>query len=203
MRGIRLTKGFLLELKRRLRFIEDARRLLEMKRDGLIKELTTRLDEVIRFREEISARAEKLRTRLASFHSAYGTDELKTYPAYLDERLSVELISKSIMGVIIPELKSIQVPDLRNKYPPHVISLAKEVSSFTEILVELSILEFVIERLSEELRKTNIQVNALKNVIIPSYKSLIKRLEDMLSEEMLEEFVRIKMVKDILMRRRA
>jgi vacuolar-type H+-ATPase subunit D/Vma8 len=45
-------------------------------------------------------------------------------------------------------------------------------------------------------------VNALENTIIPSYRQVIKFIEDKLDEESLEELVRMKLIGGALARRR-
>ena len=42
--GIKPTRGFLLDLKKRVKFIEEGYKLLEMKRDELARELRSNLD---------------------------------------------------------------------------------------------------------------------------------------------------------------
>ncbi len=45
-------------------------------------------------------------------------------------------------------------------------------------------------------------MNALENTIIPSYRQVIKFIEDKLDEESLEELVRMKLIGGALARRR-
>ncbi|RLI38838.1 V-type ATP synthase subunit D, partial [Candidatus Bathyarchaeota archaeon] len=56
--------------------------------------------------------------------------------------------------------------------------------------------------LAEDLRRTNIRVNALEKVVIPSYEETIKRIQDILDDEMLEEIIRLKLIKELLTRGR-
>jgi len=202
-RGVRLTKGFLLEMKRKLSLLEDAHRLLEMKRDELARELRDKIAQLTKLRKVVEEEAEESFRIITSTHAAQGTDRLEGYPAYLTGEASLEILPRSIIGVMIPTIKKMEYPSFVNQYPPQAISLAEKIKSLMDELTKLTELEASIERIAEELRRTNIQVNALEKVIIPNYKSLIKYIEESLDEEMLEEFVRIKFVKEILMRRRS
>ena len=202
-RGVRLTKGFLLEMKRKLSLLEDAHRLLEMKRDELARELRDKIAQLTKLRKVVEEEAEESFRIITSTHAAQGTDQLEGYPAYLTGEAALEILPRSIIGVMIPTIKKMEYPSFVNQYPPQAISLAEKIKSLMDELTKLTELEASIERIAEELRRTNIQVNALEKVIIPNYKSLIKYIEESLDEEMLEEFVRIKFVKEILMRRRS
>jgi len=200
--SVRYTKGFLLDFKRRLQFIRDAHQLLEMKRDQLIRELKALVEKLKPLREKVEKEVEELYGELALFHVVYGTQELRTAPM-LDEEIEVEVLPKSVIGVSVPLIKSITVPEVKEKYPPHIASLAEKMASAINDLIRLAEIETSIENLAEDLQRTNVRVNALEKAVIPRYESLIKRIQDALDHEMLEEFMRVKLVKGVLVKRRA
>jgi len=200
--GIRYTKGFLLDLKRRLEFVKDAHELLEMKRDQLIIELREALKRFKEFRRRVEDEAEEVYRELSLLHSTLGSADLETYSAYLKGRMEVKIVPREVMGVATPMLREVDIPDYINLYPPQVISLAEKVSTLMRDLTRLAELETYIENLAEDLRKTNIRVNALEKVVIPNYEETIRRIQDILSDDMLEEVIRLKLIKGILTRRR-
>lgn len=200
--GIRYTKGFLLDLKRRLEFVKDAHELLEMKRDQLIIELREALKRFKEFRRRVEDEAEEVYRELSLLHSTLGSADLETYSAYLKGRMEVKIVPREVMGVATPMLREVDIPDYINLYPPQIISLAEKVSTLMRDLTRLAELETYIENLAEDLRKTNIRVNALEKVVIPNYEETIRRIQDILSDEMLEEVIRLKLIKGILTRRR-
>ena len=201
--GVRYTKGFLLDLKRRLEFIKDAHNLLEMKRDQLVIELRKALERFKELRRIVEDEAEEVYRELSLLHSTLGSADLETYSAYLKERMEVKIIPRSVIGVVTPMLREIDIPDYTNLYPPQIIPLAEKTSTLMRNLAKLAELEAYIENLAEDLRKTNIRVNALEKVVIPSYEETIRRIQGVLDDEMLEEIIRLKQIKEILTGRRA
>ena len=203
MTGLRYTKGFLLDLKRRLEFVKDAHDLLEMKRDQLMIELRKALERFKELRRIVEDEAEEVYRELSLLHSTLGSADLETYSAYLKGRMEVKIIPRSIIGVVTPMLREIDIPDYTNLYPPQIIPLAEKTSTLMRDLAKLAELEAYIENLAEDLRKTNIRVNALEKVVIPSYEKTIRRIQGVLDDEMLEEVIRLKQIKEILMGRGA
>ena len=200
--GVRYTKGFLLDLRRRLEFIKDAHELLEMKRDQLIIKLREGLEKLKELRRKVEGEAEEVYRELSLLHSTLGSADLETYSAYLRESMDVKIVPRGVIGVVTPMVREVNIPDYTNLYPPQIIPLAEKVSALMKDLVKLAELEAYIENLAEDLRRTNIRVNALEKVVIPSYEETIKRIQDILDDEMLEEIIRLKLIKEILMRRR-
>ena len=200
--GVRYTKGFLLDLRRRLEFIKDAHELLEMKRDQLIIKLREGLEKLKELRRKVEGEAEEVYRELSLLHSTLGSADLETYSAYLRGSMDVKIVPRGVIGVVTPMVREVNIPDYTNLYPPQIIPLAEKVSALMKDLVELAELEAYIENLAEDLRRTNIRVNALEKVVIPSYEEMIKRIQDILDDEMLEEIIRLKLIKEILMRRR-
>jgi len=199
---IRHTKGFLLDFKRRLEFIKSAHNLLEMKRDQLMRELKEDLEKLKEMRKKVMEEIGEINNEFAFLHVAYGSQEIETVPAFLEEKAQVTIIPKSILGVTVPLIKEINIPSVKGKCPFYIASLAEKAATALLNLIRLSELEAEIEFILEDLRNTNIRVNALEKVVIPRYQLLIKYIQDVLDHEMLEEFMRTKMVKNVLSKRR-
>lgn len=195
---IRYTKGFLLDLKKRLQFIESAHGLLEAKRDHLINELGKRLEVLKEMRREIVEEISRLMRELASIHATYGSSEFEAASALLTRKAQVEIIPKSILGVLVPLIKKVDIQSRGESYPTYLAPLAEKASNVLRDLIMLAGLEAEIELMLEDLRNTNIRVNALEKVIIPHYVALIKKIQDILDHEMIQEFVRMKLVKRAL-----
>ncbi|MCS7132163.1 MAG: V-type ATP synthase subunit D [Aigarchaeota archaeon] len=198
---IRYTKGFLLDFKRRLGFIESAHDLLEVKRDHLMREIKENLEKLKRVRKKVVEEVMEINRNFALLHAAYGSSEIKTAAAFLEEKARVTVIPRSILGVVVPLVKEINTPSLKTKYPLYITPLAEKISNVLSDLVRLAELEAEIEFILEDLRTTSTRVNALERVVIPRYKMVIKRIQDVLDHEMLQEFMRIKLVKRMLSRR--
>jgi V/A-type H+-transporting ATPase subunit D len=79
------------------------------------------------------------------------------------------------------------------------LALASEkVYAILEEIIRLAEFEARVERIADELGKTNRKVNALENTVIPDMKSIIKFIQDKLDEEQMEDLVRIKLIGGVL-----
>jgi V/A-type H+-transporting ATPase subunit D len=200
--GARPTRGFLLELKRRVGFIEEGYRLLEMKRDELAKELRADLEELSSRRMGFEEKVEEALKTVAAMYATLGYREASSW-RNPEKGLELEVLPKSVMGIPVPYVKVLHIPEVKDKFNPIVRAAAQKVHSILGDLISVAELEARIERVAEDLEKTNRQVNALEKIIIPGYKRTIKYIEDVLEEAMLEEFTRTKFVKALLSRRKA
>lgn len=200
--GIRPTKGFLMELKRRIGFIERGTEFLKLKRDHLAKELTTSI-EVLKGRRRLLL--ENLRMAYRAVTAAYislGPTEVRSQASSIKSRLELEILPRSVMGVRYPFIKIEKEPQIAGELDITLSEAAEKVLAILEEIIQLAEFEARAERIADELGKTNRKVNALENTIIPGYKQIIKFIEDKLDEESLEELVRMKLIGGALARRR-
>ena len=97
--GVRPTKGYLMEMKRRIGFIERGTEFLKLKRDHLAKELTTSID-ILKGRR--SRLLEELRVAYRAVTAAYislGPTEVQSQAKSIKSRLELEVLPRSVMGV--------------------------------------------------------------------------------------------------------
>ena len=200
--GVRPTKGYLMEMKRRIGFIERGTEFLKLKRDHLAKELTTSID-VLKGRR--SKLLEDLRIAYRAVTAAYislGPTEVRSQASSIKSRLELEVLPRSVMGVRYPYIKVDKEPQITGELDITLSEAAEKVLGILEDILQLAEFEARAERIADELGKTNRKVNALENTIIPSYRQVIKFIEDKLDEESLEELVRMKLIGGALARRR-
>lgn len=195
------TRGFLLQLKRRVKFIEEGYKLLEMKRDELAKELRSDLEELSSRRVGFEEKVEKALKAVAWMYASLGSGEADSW-MNPEGRLALEVLPKSVMGIQVPYVKVLHMPEVKDRFNPMVRAAAQEIHSILGGLISIAELEARIERVAEDLEKTNRKVNALEKIVIPNYNRIIKYIEDRLEEGILEEFTRTKFVKALLTRRR-
>ncbi len=200
--SIRYTRGFLLDLKRRLSFVQRAHDLLEMKRDQEIRELRSAIDRLRDLRAVLEKRVEEVLRDLAMLQAVYGSQEIISASMLMDERIEIEMLPRNVMGVNVPMLKIVKMPEVKGRYPLHVEGLAEKVRKLLEDLLRVAELEAFVELVAEDLRKTSIRVNALEKVIIPSYEATIRKIGEVVEQSALEDFIRVKLVKRALERRR-
>jgi V/A-type H+-transporting ATPase subunit D len=192
-----------MELKRRIGFIERGCEFLKLKRDHLAKELSTSID-VLRGRRRILL--ESLREAYRALTAAYislGPTEVKSQARSIRRTLELEALPRSVMGVRYPYIKVLSKPRVEGELDITLSHAAEKVLEILDEIIQLAEFEARAERIADELGKTNRKVNALENTIIPSYRQVIKFIEDKLDEEALEELVRMKLIGGALARRRA
>ncbi|MEE8354286.1 MAG: V-type ATP synthase subunit D [Candidatus Bathyarchaeia archaeon] len=200
--GIRPTKGFLMEMKRRIGFIEKGTEFLKLKRDHLAKELTSSID-VLKGRR--SKLLEELQVAYRGVTAAYislGPTEVRSQASALKSGLEIEVLPRSTMGVRYPFIKVDKEPQIAGELDITLSEAAEKVLGVLNDIIQIAEFEARAERIADELGKTNRKVNALENNIIPSYKAIIKFIEDKLDEEALEELVRMKLIGGALAKRR-
>jgi len=200
--GIRPTKGFLMEMKRRIGFIEKGTEFLKLKRDHLAKELTSSID-VLKGRR--SKLLDELKVAYRGVTAAYislGPTEVRSQASALKSGLEIEVLPRATMGVRYPFIKVDKDPEIAGELDITLSEAAEKVLGILNDIIQLAEFEARAERIADELGKTNRKVNALENTIIPSYKAIIKFIEDKLDEEALEELVRMKLIGGALAKRR-
>jgi len=200
--SIRYTRGFLLDLKRRLSFVQRAHDLLEMKRDQEIRELRSAIDRLRDLRAVLEKKVEEVLRDLAMLQAVSGSQEIISASLRMDERIEIEVLPRNVMGVNVPIIKIVKMPEVKGRYPLHVEGLAEKVRGLLEDLLRVAELEAFVELVAEDLRKTSIRVNALEKVIIPGYETMIRKIGEVVEQSALEDFIRVKLVKRALERRR-
>jgi len=191
-----------MEMKRRIGFIERGTEFLKLKRDHLAKELTASID-ILKGRR--SRLLEELRVAYQSVTAAYislGPTEVQSQAKSIKTRLELEVLPRSVMGVRYPYIKVEKEPQITGELDITLSEAAEKVLSVLDDILQLAEYESRAERIADELGKTNRKVNALENTIIPSYRGIIKFIQDKLDEESLEELVRMKLIGGALARRR-
>ena len=200
--GVRPTKGFLMEMKRRVGFIERGTEFLKLKRDHLAKELTASIDVLKGRRSQL---LEKLQVAYRAVTAAYislGPMEVRSQASSIKSGLELEILPRAVMGVRYPFIKIDKAPQIAGELDITLSEAAEKVVSILDDILQLAEYESRAERIADELGKTNRKVNALENTIIPSYRQVIKFIEDKLDEESLEELVRMKLIGGALAKRR-
>jgi V/A-type H+-transporting ATPase subunit D len=192
--GVKPTKGFLMDMKRRIGFIERGTEFLKLKRDQLAKELTTSLD-VLKGRRKVLM--DILQEAYAAVTAAYlsmGPQEVQSQARSIKSSLELEVLPRAVMGVRYPFVKIGEKPQVTAELDITLSVASDKVYEILDDIIHLAEFETRVERIADELGKTNRKVNALENIIIPEYKQIIKFIEDKLDEESLEELVRMKLI---------
>lgn len=201
--GFKPTKGFLIELRKRVTFTEKACEFLRMKRDHLAMTLTEILNLLRGRRRDLERVLESIYEDLAAAYFTLGPPEVESQSTSIEKLLDVDVLPKSVMGVRYPFVKILSKPGVEGKLDVALAKVAFRIRNLFDEIAKIAELETQVERIADELGKTNRKVNALEDIILPSYKRAVKYIEDTLEGEMLEEFTRMKHIGRALARRRA
>ena len=196
--NIRPTKGYLLDLKRRVVFVEKGYQLLKLKRDNLAKELKNTLENLQGKRHLLVEQLKKNYTEMSLANMMLGPIELKGYALSIKNGFSIEILPKSIMGINYPMIKIISKPPSTDDIDVFVKQIVQHNIAVLYQLIILAELEAKIERIAEEFGRTNRKVNVLRDIIIPQYHERIHAITESLDAENLEELVRLKTSRGLL-----
>jgi V/A-type H+-transporting ATPase subunit D len=192
--GVRPTKGYLMETKRRIQTVERGTEFLKLKRDQLAKELTESLDVLKGRRGLLLNNLKEAYSALTAAYLSLGPSEVKSQTRSIKNTLDLDVLPRSIMGVVYADVSIKEVPEITAELDITLAHAAEKVYEIIEELIQLVEFEERVERIAEELGTTNRKVNALENYVIPDMRRIIKFIEDKLDEEAMEELVRMKLI---------
>jgi V/A-type H+-transporting ATPase subunit D len=192
--GVKPTKGFLMDMKRRIGFIERGTEFLKLKRDHLAKELTSSIEILRGRRSLLMGNLKEAYSALTAAYLSLGPTEVQSQTKSIKNTLDIDVLPRSVMGVRYPDVRILSKPEVGAELDITLSHAAKKVYEILEELIQLAEFESRAERIADELGKTNRKVNALENTVIPDYRKIIKFIEDKLDAEALEELVRMKLI---------
>jgi len=207
--GISPTRMELLWLRKRVKLAEKGHDLLREKRDALIAEFLDVVSEVRGARKEAEAKLKEAFDYLIIAQAGLGVEEVRQLSLMTPQEISLELSSRSIMGVSVPILElqkelTRNVTDRGYGFMDSSVAVDKCARSFEEALeklIKLAELEEAVRKLAGEVEKTKRRVNALEYVMIPRLKMTRKYIQMRLEEMERENFTRLKKIKTMLERK--
>ena len=188
--NIKPTRSELIDLKKRIKLSQSGHKLLKMKRDGLILELFAILEKAKDVRAELEKQFAVASQKLAIAKSVEGVVVVKSTAFALKDSPKIELVSKNVMGVVVPKIEASSVHKALNEHGYGIIGTSSRIDEAVdanEILVEKIILaaeiETTMKKLLEDIEKTKRRVNALEFKVIPELSDakdfIVLRLEEM------------------------
>lgn len=193
------TRQELLTLKKKLKRAVRGHKLLEDKRDGLMKEFMGLVREVISSRAKIE---KEIRVAFSHFLFASALSETKKIKPIFKSRnnpIRLRLEKKNIMGVetykfgveedIHPSLPKQNDDSDNDAFAYSLISTNHDLDistiAFKEVfndLLKLAEQEHAAKLLAQEIEKTRRRVNALEYVLIPKTQETIKYIDSKIGE---------------------
>ena len=193
------TKGNLIAMKKSLQLANLGYNLMDQKRNVLIKEMMTLLDDVKLIRDQITSSYQEAYDALQEANISMGliTDIVNSTP----EDYGISIAYRSVMGVEIPKIAYDKQPlkmtydiERSNSKVDYAYNCFYNVKQLTVLLAEI---ENSVYRLANTIRKTQKRANALRNISIPRFESTIKVISEALEEKERAEFTRQKVIKEM------
>ncbi len=196
------TRMELIKLKRRIQMAKRGHALLKMKRDGLIMEFRTILEDAKAVIEEMIKKYEVAREKLALAMAVDGAIAVKSIALACHAEPKFTMKRKNIMGVVVPVIKREKVRRSVYERDYGIIGtsarLDEAVSAYEDLvdaILEVAELETTLKRLIEEIERTKRRVNALEYKVIPEMEEAAKFISFKLEEMDRENIIRLKKIK--------
>jgi len=199
------TRSELIELKKRITLAEKGHQILERKRDGLVFEFRTMLEEAKRLRDELVSAFRGARESFQLALAAEGDMPLRSLAIAMCKDPAFTLDAQSIMGVVIPKVnitRKFTLTDLEErKYGiigvnPLINDVVDGYERLLGHIVKTAEVETGLRRLIEEIEKTNRRVNALHYKVIPELRNSARYIQSHLEELERENIFRLKRIKN-------
>jgi V/A-type H+-transporting ATPase subunit D len=202
-RSIIPTKIELIKFKRSLKVAKMVHKILDDKREVLLKRIDEMIEEASKAREEIWAPLQDVYEAVRDAYLTLGTSTVESIAALTPPSLAVDVNVRRIVDVKVPTLQVISNDKASLSYSladtnVSVDRAARLIKNILPGICKAAEYENAIFSLAKELEKTQRLINALEYVIIPYYEHAIKFISHALEEREREEFVRLKKVKSTL-----
>lgn len=192
------TKGNLIKTRRQLFQAMIGYELMDRKRNILIREMVSLVDEAKELRSGIDTTYSEAYRALETANVTLGL--LGNLAQMFPVENSLGLSVRSVMGVELPKLTADINPVTKPVYPMGLTNSAFDYAYICfnrvkALTVRLAEVENSIYRLAAAIKKTQKRANALKNIMIPRFKAQVKFITNALDEKEREEFSRQKVIK--------
>ena len=201
MLDVNPTRGNLLKLEGDLRGMRTRYRLLDRKREVLIRELMNRMEKARGLEEESRDLIGKAHRAMQLARMRMGADRIEWISLSPTAEVGASVSIGTIMGLRIPAVEL----EVRPVTPPYGMAdtsaaLDEARESWIDVLRFVSKASGVMNsvwRIASELRKTQRQVNALEHTIMPRYERTISHIESRLEEGEREDIVQARKIKEL------
>ena len=202
------TRMALSELKLRLVTAKRGHKLLKDKQDELMRQFINLIKENKKLRMEVE---KELSESFKSFLLASATMSplfLESAVSFPKEKLSVEIKSKNIMSVNVPEMKFVKEEMEGSIFPYGFVQTSAELDDTViklqkvlDNLLSLAEIEKSCQLMADEIEKTRRRVNALEYSTIPNLEETVKDIRMKLDENERATITRLMKVKQMLQNR--
>ncbi len=201
------TKIELLKYKRSSQTATMVQKILDDKREVLLKQINEMIDEATKARGDIWSPLQDVYRTVNEAYLTLGTNTVDSVAQSTPASMEIDVDVKRVVDVSIPTLsvKEIHADSMPYGFADTNATIdraAKQIKTMLPQICKAAEFENSILSLAKALEKTQKLLNALEYVIIPMYESRIKFILATLEERDREEFVRLKKVKAAIEKRK-
>lgn len=186
------SRGTLQLLRKRLELVKRGKDVLQMRRDQLAKELLEIMDELQK-RPKAEQEFIEASRRAALMRVARGEYDFRS-AASLVRPPKITSIIVSYQGIPVPQARIVQEPDFTQITDPDYRETIQQLWDAVKTMIDVANKEVAVEKISEQLLYINRVVNSLDKNLIPALSNTLRRIEERVIEEELEDFVRVKLL---------
>ncbi len=177
-------------------------KILEDKREVLLKRLDELIREAARTREEMSNDLLQAYEALFDAYMTIGPKTIEAIASVTPPRVDVTVDVLNMVNVVVPRLSvKVKGTEMTYGFGDTSSSLDRATQMMMRALpsiLKAAEVENAIFALAADLKKTQRLINGLEYVIIPKHEDSIKFISSTLAEREREDFVRLKHLKAIM-----
>ena len=197
--NIRPTRLEYIRTKRRILIARKGLKLLKLKRQALILEFFNTSKTAAALRSSLQAELVKGYEAIRMAEMLAGSMRLENEAMKIPQMSSLQVTSKSVMGVRIPKLAGGQMEDMFTDYllelPASINEAIKAYQQIHKIVLDVAEKETALRKLLYEIERTKRKSNAIENVFIPRLQAAVKFITFRLDEMERDTFIMLKTVK--------
>lgn len=196
------TKGNLLALKKQLALAKLGYELLDRKRNIMMREMLQLAGDAGRLQEDTNAAFREAYYALQRANFSSGQNAVKAAANMLPLREGITILTKSVMGIEISELREeefVPAPTYGVLNTDSYIDKAYlKFNRARRLAAKQAAVENSVYKLAFAIKQSQKRANALKNIIIPKLTEEITYIADYLEEKEREQFFSMKLIKNRL-----
>ncbi len=211
MEEVRPTRSELLERKQQITLASQGMDLLKQKRDALLIEFMSVMDETLRLSSDLQRTTAEAQYSLAIAKSVDGVVSVRSAAMATKGEITIDMTGTKIMGVSVPVVTKGESP-VRSSFSrgyaitsvsSRIDETADKFERILDVIIEYADIETRLKRLGEEIQKTNRRVNALEQITVPALREQVAYIRQALDERAREDLFRLKKVKRKIEKRKA
>lgn len=193
------TRSNLLQRRDQLKLANRGADLLKRKRDALIGEFFSLVQESLKARRALNEGSREAYFSLFLAKAWDGPEAVESLSLAGGKMLELDIQVQNLFGVKVPQ---VQPPEFDKKLPfspvgagARTLDAAAQFRALTEALIQVAATETRLRLVGEEIKKTSRRVNALEQIVIPGVQRQIQDIRSVLDQRALEETTVLKRIK--------